>query len=151
VIIRRARLDEAATLTQLVFKSKRHWGYDDEFMEQCRSELVVREDDIAAGMVYVAVDGVDDEALGVYVLTMLSDDEAELDMLFVVPSHIGEGVGAALLSNAFDVLRASGRSVVWVESDPFAATFYERAGALLVGTSTSVSTGRELPIYQFRL
>jgi GNAT superfamily N-acetyltransferase len=151
MIIRAARRDEAATLTQLVFESKRHWGYDDEFMERCRSELVIREDDVVRGVVYVAADDVDDEAFGVYVLKMSSDDEAELDMLFVTPSRIGEGLGAALLSNAFDVVRASGRSLVRVESDPFAAAFYESQGAELVGASTSLSTGRELPVYEFRL
>jgi|ERR1700677_2718000 GNAT superfamily N-acetyltransferase len=151
MIIRTASCDEVATLTELVFESKRHWGYDEEFMQQCRSELVVREDDVAKGMVFVAADEVNNEALGVFVLKMSSDDEAELDMLFVSPLSMGEGVGAVLLSHAFNVARGSGRTVVRVESDPFAAAFYEHHGGDLAGTSTSVSTGRELPVYEFRL
>jgi GNAT superfamily N-acetyltransferase len=150
VIIRAARADEASTLTQLVFDSKRHWGYDDDFMERCRSELVVREEGIAQGNVFVAVDDSDDEALGVYVLKTLSDSIADLDMLFVAPSSIGDGVGAALVAHAIDVARIARRAAIRVESDPFAATFYERQGAVLVGTSTS-STGRELPTYEIRL
>lgn len=33
LVIRRARADEAGTLSELAFRSKAHWGYDDDFME----------------------------------------------------------------------------------------------------------------------
>jgi GNAT superfamily N-acetyltransferase/SAM-dependent methyltransferase len=148
--IRLARLDEVAILTQLAFESKRYWGYDDEFMERCRSELVVRESDVATGLVFVATDGQGGVVTGLYVLKMVNSDEAELDMLFVDPSRIGDGVGALLLAHALETARASGCSVVRVESDPFAAAFYEHQGATLVGVSTSASTGRDLPLYEFR-
>jgi GNAT superfamily N-acetyltransferase len=135
----------------LVFDSKRHWGYDDAFMELCRGELVVRESDVNEGNVFVAADDVSDALMGVYVLTTKSAPEEELEMLFVEPSHIGEGVGAALLTHAKGLARERGRSVLCVEADPFAATFYEREGAVLTGTTTSASTGRELPTFEFRL
>jgi GNAT superfamily N-acetyltransferase len=151
MIIRAARSDEVARLTQLVFDSKRHWGYGDAFMELCRSELVVREVDVDRGNVFVAADEVNDAPIGVYVLRTVSEPEGELDMLFVDPSHIGEGVGAALLAHAMDLARERGQSVLRVESDPFAAAFYQHEGAVLVGTRTSASTGRELPAFEFRL
>jgi GNAT superfamily N-acetyltransferase len=150
VIIRAASDEEAASLTQLVFESKRYWGYDDAFMERCRSELVVHENDIAAGFVYVATDEHDD-ALGVCVVRGVSAGEVELDALFVSPSHMGMGVGAALLTHAMNKARAAGNLTMRLDSDPFAATFYERHGATLIGTATSPSTGRELPRYEFRL
>jgi len=150
VVIRAARLDEAASLTQLVFESKRSWGYDDDFMDRCRSELVVHQGDIAAGSVYVAVDERDDD-VGVYVVKGLGQEEAELDSLFVAPVHMGAGVGASLLAHALNKVRADGYMTMRVDADPFAATFYERYGATLIGTATSKSTGRELPRYEFRL
>jgi GNAT superfamily N-acetyltransferase len=150
VIIRAARSDEVATLTQLVFESKRYWGYDEDFMERCRSELVVHESDITAGNVYVAVDE-GDEARGVYVVKGLSDKEVELESLFVASSHTGAGVGSALLAHVLSRASAVGYTTVRLDSDPFAATFYEREGATLIGTATSSSTGRELPRYEFRL
>jgi GNAT superfamily N-acetyltransferase len=150
VNIRAARGDEAATLTQLVFESKRYWGYDDAFMERCRSELVVHERDIAAGCVHVATDEHDD-ALGVSVLKGVGDGEAELDSLFVTPSHMRTGVGAALLSHALNKARLDGYVTMRLDSDPFATTFYERQGATLIGTATSPSSGRDLPRYEFRL
>jgi GNAT superfamily N-acetyltransferase len=150
VDIRAAQPGEGASLTQLVFESKRFWGYDDAFMERCRSELVVPESDIAAGHVYVAVDE-HDEALGVYVVKEVSEGEAELDSLFVSPSHMRAGVGAALLAHAMNEARRDGYATMRLDSDPFAAIFYEREGATLIGRATSKSTGRELPRYEFRL
>jgi GNAT superfamily N-acetyltransferase len=151
MMIRAARSDEAARLTQLAFDSKRHWGYDEAFMELCRSELVVREGDVHRGNVFVVADESSDAPIGLYVLTTVSELEGELDMLFVDPSHIGGGVGAALLAHAKDLARERGLSVLRVEADPFAAAFYEHEGAVLIGTTRSVSTGRELPTFEFRL
>ncbi len=150
VMIRPARSDEVARLTQLVFESKRFWGYDDAFMERCRPELMVHASDVVAGNVYVATDEHDD-ALGVYVVKARGEEEAELDALFVAPSHVGTGVGAALLAHAMGRARDHGFVRLRLESDPFAASFYERQGATLIGTATSSSTGRKLPRYEFRL
>jgi GNAT superfamily N-acetyltransferase len=137
-------------LTELVFESKRFWGYDDAFMERCRSELEVHESDIAAGCVYVAVDE-HDGALGVYVLKGVNEGEAELDSLFVSSSHMRVGVGAALLAHALNRARDDGYATMRLDSDPFAAIFYERRGATLSGTTISTSTGRVLPRFEFRL
>jgi GNAT superfamily N-acetyltransferase len=150
VTIRAARPDEVATLTQLVFESKRYWGYDDAFMERCRSELAVHESDVEAGNVFVAVDERDD-AVGIYVVKGRGDGEAELESLFVAPSQMRRGVGAALLTHAMSRARAQGYATMCLDSDPFAATFYEQGGATLIGTATSPSTGRDLPRYEFRL
>lgn len=150
MIIRAARPDEVAALTELIFASKRSWGYDDAFMEQCRSDLVLHQSDIAAGHVYVAVDE-GDEVLGVYVLQGLGGGEAELDALFVAPLRMGSGVGASLLAHAMNRARAEDYATLRLDSDPFAATFYERQGATLIGTATAASTGRELPRYEFLL
>ncbi|MCU1362508.1 MAG: hypothetical protein JWM55_336 [Acidimicrobiaceae bacterium] len=149
-MIRSARSNEDRTLTQLVFESKRYWGYDDAFMERCRSELVVHPRDIEAGNVYVAVDE-HDTALGVYVTKELGHGEVELDALFVVPSHVGSGIGTALIAHAMNRARSDGYVTMHLNSDPFAATFYEGRGAALVGRARSASTGRELARYEFRL
>lgn len=137
-------------LSQLAFESKRFWGYDDEFMERCRSELVVREEDIANQMVWVAEGQSSGEALGFYLLKELSEDDAELDMLFVAPEYVRAGVGQALMQDAARVARLLGWSVLRIESDPFAAPFYESQGAALVGTAKSKSTGRDLPLFELR-
>jgi GNAT superfamily N-acetyltransferase len=137
-------------LTELALESKRFWGYDDEFMARCRSELVVSEEDIASQLVFVAEDEVSGETLGFYALKRLSEEDAELDKLFVAPEHIRLGVGRALMHDAVRVARHFGWSALRIESDPFSAAFYESQGATLVGTATSTSTGRDLPLFELR-
>jgi hypothetical protein len=51
VIFRLARRAEAPLLSDLALRSKRHWGYDDDFMNRCRRQLMVDPDQIARGRV----------------------------------------------------------------------------------------------------
>ncbi len=149
--IRLAELDETESLSLLALRSKAHWGYDAAFMAQCRSELVVTEDQVASQLAYVAVDEDSDEIVGFYLLEELAERDAELAMLFVAPQHIGVGIGQALLLHAQSEARRRGWTRLLIESDPFASLFYERQGAVLVGTAKSSSTGRDLPLYELRL
>jgi GNAT superfamily N-acetyltransferase len=151
VRIRSAKLDEIESLSLLAVSSKASWGYDAVFMAQCRSELVVNEDHVVSQLTYVAVDENSNELLGFYLLKELGERDAELDMLFVAPQHIGEGVGRALLLDAQGEARRRGWKMLLIESDPCASSFYERQGAVLVGTAKSPSTGRDLPLYELRL
>jgi len=151
VRIRSAKLDEIESLSLLALRSKASWGYDAGFMARCRSELVVNEDQVANKLTYVAVDETSNEVLGFYLLREPGERDAELDMLFVAPQHIGEGVGRALLLDAQGEARRRGWEVLLIESDPFASSFYERHGAILVGTSKSPATGRDLSLYELRL
>lgn len=148
-IIEEAKVDDAEYLTRLAFASKRHWGYDDAFMERCRIELTVRADHIEDRPTYVARAA--DQILGFYILVSMNASCMELDMLFVEPSSIGDGVGGALMRHAMNVARDRGASTLRIVADPFAAPFYEHFGARLIGTSISPSTGRALPEYEVSL
>jgi GNAT superfamily N-acetyltransferase len=144
-----ARLDETDSLTKLALAAKRYWGYDDDFMERCASELTVRESDIDAHRVFVARDT--ERVLGFYQLIPLNESCVELDMLFVEPRFIGEGVGGALMRSAMNTARHDGATTMRIVADPYAAPFYEHFGAVLVGSSISSSTGRSLPTYELFL
>lgn len=146
VIIDEARAGEADTLTRLALASKRHWGYDDDFMERCHAELTVHERDLEINHVFVARDA--HRALGFYQLLPLDDSSVDLDMLFVDPQSIGEGVGGALMRHATMVACGDGALTLRITADPFAVPFYEHFGAVLVGTSIAPSTGRSLPVYE---
>jgi GNAT superfamily N-acetyltransferase len=147
VNLRPARVGETATLTELALASKRHWGYDDEFMARCAPELAVHDEDVLEGRVVVAA-GDDDAPQGFYVLLDESDGALMLDMIFVAPEEIGHGIGRRLFEHALETVRSAGATSLRIESDPFAAGFYERVGALQVGTRRSWSTGRDLPLYE---
>ena len=149
MMIDEADSGEADVLTRIALASKRYWGYDDAFMERCQSELTVQARDIESNPVFVARDA--GRILGFYVLTSVDVTHRELDMLFVEPSSIGEGVGGALMRHAMDCARDDGASTLQIVADPNAATFYEHFGAKRTGTSISASTGRALPAYEVSL
>jgi GNAT superfamily N-acetyltransferase len=141
--IRRARLPEAAALTELVLGSKAHWGYDAAFMALCVPELTVQPTAIAGGEVWVAEDG--DGLAGV--LEIAPDGaKAEIRLIFVAPERMRAGVGGALWQYAEARARALGADRIELDADPNAVAFYERMGMRVVGESPSGSIpGRMLP------
>jgi len=149
--LRAARAEEAATLTALCMRSKRHWGYDETFMARCAESLAVPDRAIARGDVQVAVDE-DGRTLGTAQLSPPFNDAIELDKLFVDPPAIGHGVGAALLRWAVDETRARGAKRLVILADPNAASFYEKMGARFLRMAPSdAMPGRELPFYEVDL
>jgi GNAT superfamily N-acetyltransferase len=150
--IRPARVEEAAALSDLCFRSKAVWGYDPEFMALMLAALGVAGEDIAAGDVWVAT-GADGQIAGVVALAP-GDAPGALDLnkLFIEPRHIRSGVGRALLAHAIAEARRRGAGRLTILADPNAAAFYERAGAVRIGEAPSHAVpGRLLPLYEVRL
>jgi GNAT superfamily N-acetyltransferase len=148
--IRRARPEEAATLSALALRSKAHWGYDAEFLAACRGDLTLSAEDVASSTVYVC-DGVD-APVGFYRLLLQDDGVAELDALFVEPAAMGQGVGRSLWRHAVATATKLGCSEMLWQSDPQAEGFYLAMGAQRAGESEStVMPGRMLPFIRFRL
>jgi GNAT superfamily N-acetyltransferase len=148
--MRRASAAEREQLSALAFRSKATWGYSQEFMEACRAELAVREASIASGLIFVAED--EGGIAGFYGLEPLSAGSIELSHCFVEPAAIGTGVGRALLAHALEEARKRGSSLLVIQSDPYAASFYARLGARAVGTRESDSIpGRVLPVFELDL
>src|SRR6188768_2139694 len=127
MVVRNAKLEEAASLTALCVRSKAHWGYDAAFMKLSAAALAVNEDDIAAGRVLVAVD---DAGRVIGMACVLPEGEtSDLDALFVDPPVIGSGAGRALFDAAVILARQQGARRMTILADPNAAAFYERMGA----------------------
>jgi GNAT superfamily N-acetyltransferase len=135
--IRPARVEEAAALSDLCFRSKAVWGYDPEFMALMLAALGVAGEDIAAGDVWVAT-GADRQIAGVVALAP-GDAPGALDLnkLFIEPRHIRSGVGRALLAHAIAEARRRGAGRLTILADPNAAGFYERNGAVRIGEAPS--------------
>ncbi|ACU74514.1 GCN5-related N-acetyltransferase [Catenulispora acidiphila DSM 44928] len=146
---RSARPDETDALTELVMRSKAHWGYSEEFMESCRAELTIHPDQIAPSRITVA------EAGGLVVAVASLEGEpphGELGSLFVDPDRIGKGVGRALFRHMADVARGVGIRTLMLDADPHAEPFYEAMGCVRVGVVPSGSIpGRTLNRYAFDL
>jgi len=141
--IRPPTIDELSGLSDLCFRSKAVWGYDEEFMEACRRELSFEPRDL--GLTPIAVAEHDGKPIGVAQLKVV-DGEADLLKLFVEPSALRSGTGKALLAWATDAAKKLGATRLTIEADPDAAAFYRRMGAYDVGQAPSRSVpGRMLP------
>jgi GNAT superfamily N-acetyltransferase len=138
--LRDAQEADCDALSQLAFVSKASWGYDDAFMEACRADLTILPKNLRNARLRIA-----DENNMVGFHGVVGD---ELEWLFVAPDAQRRGVGATLLADACTIAATAGVRELFIEADPFAAAFYEHAGARLVGERpSSAIPGRVLPLY----
>ena len=149
---RPARPDEADALTALCLRSKAHWGYDADFMQQAAPHLAIPTALIADRRVFVTETPSARPAAVMAVAPPDEDGCAELVLLFVDPPRIGKGHGSALLAHAIHVAKGDGAAALRVLSDPNAAPFYRAKGAVQIGTAPSDAIpGRSLPRLEWRL
>jgi len=150
--IRLARIEEASALLELCVRSKAAWGYDEDFMGLVRLAFEGMQEQVATGNVWVATRS-DGEVAGMVALGPSEQpDTLDLDKLFVEPQWIRTGVGRALMAHAIDEARRRGAKRLTILADPYAAGFYERNGARLLGEAPSDAIpGRSLPLYEIRL
>lgn len=152
VTIRRAHPSEADALSNLIQRSKAHWGYDPALLEAWRPDLMLNPATIADRHVYCAEDALTGALAGVSHLYQLNDEEVSLEHLFVEPDAIGKGVGAALWRHAVSWAVSRGAHAIIVVADPNARPFYERMGAVVVGWEESaIVPGRRLPLMRCAL
>ncbi|QIF01658.1 GNAT family N-acetyltransferase [Roseimicrobium sp. ORNL1] len=142
-----ARPSEAETLTAIAFAAKRHWSYPERWIAHWQESLTATPASIIANETFVARIG--ERSVG-FASLKLDEDTLFLHDLWVLPGDMGHGVGRALFRHAQQRARARGFSAFELESDPNAASFYERMGAQRVGTQSTLLEGepRELPVYR---
>lgn len=142
--IRKASTEDANTLTKIAHEAKRHWGYPEHWIKHWQDDLTITPEFVATNQVYVAER--EGELLGFYAL-IVRDHKAELDHMWVVPEHMGTGVGKELFIHAMQNAAMQNISEVEILSDPNAEGFYEKMGAHQVGETVSEIDGkpRSLP------
>jgi GNAT superfamily N-acetyltransferase len=143
LILRAPRADELDALTDLCLRSKAVWGYDRAFMDACRDELTLTQEDLRETDLQIAER--DGAIVGVAQISV-DGATAHLEKLFVEPGQLRSGAGRTL----FDWVKATaatlGAKRLVIEADPDAAPFYRRMGALDDGVAPSGSIpGRVLP------
>ena len=145
--IKDARTNDAEFLTELSMRSKAYWGYSPDFIEACRAELTLSENEIRKHVVRVAY--IAEKPAGYYYLRKLSEEKFELEALFVEPSLVGSGIGTALFKDATSKAAVSGGKLILIQGDPNARQFYLNRGARLIGESPSGSIkNRMLPLFR---
>jgi GNAT superfamily N-acetyltransferase len=76
----------------------------------------------------------------------------DLTHLFVAPEAIGQGIGHALFDAAVRLAAAAGARRLSILSDPNAAGFYDKMGAMRHGEAPSDAVPRRmLPLFEFEI
>ena len=147
--IRPASTSELQALSELCLRSKAYWGYDADFMAACRDELTLTPDELESTSLAVA----EQEGTPVGLVQVnVENGVCDLLKLFVEPSEIGNGYGAALFEWAVVEARRLGATRMTIEADPDAEPFYRGRGAQVVGAAPSGSvSGRQLPLLELAL
>jgi predicted N-acetyltransferase YhbS len=147
--IRPARPEEAPAISALALRSKGHWGYGAEAMAVFRTELTISPAELRAARAHVVED--EGALAGFYTLRARGEGVIELEHLFVDPTRLRRGLGAALFRHAREGARLGGFRRMIILSDPHAAGFYQAMGAHLQERVPSSIPGREIPVFALDL
>tara|TARA_R110002096_G_scaffold83137_1_gene193059 strand:- start:33 stop:485 length:453 start_codon:yes stop_codon:yes gene_type:complete len=145
MLIQKALLEDAATLTAIAFASKRHWDYPETWIQSWANALTISEKDLRNQLIYKAV--YTEKTIGFYALK-IEKHEAELTALWVLPEAMECGIGRTLFEHAESTARSNGATHLILMSDPHAGGFYRQMGATVYGQHSAKmdDTPRFLPL-----
>lgn len=150
--IRRATNEDVRELSELAYASKAYWGYDEAFMEACREDLTITEEQLASAHFFVVEEAGQTQGFIGLEQDAFQQDKGLVTDLFIHPNAIGQGYGQALWHHMIAAAQKLGIQTLLVHSDPNAEPFYMRMGARRIGEiASTVFSGRQLPLLEFRL
>jgi GNAT superfamily N-acetyltransferase len=143
LIIRGARAEERAALTELQRRASLMWEEDRAALLAEPEAIDVPQSMIDEGRVFVAER--DGRVLGFGVVLQRSDHEAELDGLYVDPDAWGEAIGRQLMHHAEALARSGGARLLNLVANARSVGFYEACGFQTVGpVQTAFNPGWEM-------
>ncbi|MEX1295828.1 MAG: GNAT family N-acetyltransferase [Candidatus Limnocylindrales bacterium] len=143
--------EELEAITALAIRSKRHWGYSDEFMEALGPELTFRQADLDDEHTRVEVIEAAGRLIGAIRMRRRTE-LAYLEDLWIDPTAIGHGYGRLGFERAVEIGREWGKGVLELEADPYAEAFYRHLGCVRVGMSPVATVpGRSVPVMRYAL
>ena len=147
-LLRRATPRDVPELSRIAHAAKRHWGYPEDLLEIWAPDLTVTTEDLEADLVCCAER--DDGIAGFY---SVSGDgpTREVEHMWVLPEHIGSGLGRILFEHMCETLTALRVERLLIASDPNAVGFYERMGAKRIGDVPATPAGRTLPLMELKI
>lgn len=133
VRIRSAHPEEAETLSELAWLSQSYWDYSPEQMGDFSASLTVTQEFLEQNPTYLIENEDFGEVIGFYSLEQSADEQWWLRRLWVVPSHIGTGMGQLLFLHACELAETMGAEKLCILSNSNAEAFYLRMGAERIG------------------
>jgi len=146
----RARPADSPILSAIAWAAKASWGYPAEWLEQWRTDLNIRPEFIAENETFLG--DLNGQIVGFHAL--VEQTEAwRLEHLWIQPEQMGKGFGRRLFAHAAAYAAERGALSLTIEADPNAEAFYQRMGAIRVGTRETRIDGRVrvLPLLKFVL
>lgn len=143
MVICRANPEDHRTLTKITYLSKGHWGYSEAQMEFWSNDLTITPEYIECFEVFKFV--VENEIVAYYSYCHKNDKKVELDNLFLLPKHIGKGMGRILLLDFLERIKNEDANEVIVYSDPHSEGFYRHFGFEVIEQIETTIEGRVLP------
>jgi GNAT superfamily N-acetyltransferase len=145
-----AKPEHADALTKITLAAKRHWNYPEHWMQIWLPMLVILPDYISTHETWMAQ--VNSRPVAYYSLKQTAN-ELWLDNLWVLPEHMGRGIGKQLFQHAIERGCSYGASVLKIEADPNAESFYKRMGAKKIDEHHGEVAGqpRILPVLEIAL
>lgn len=146
--IRRARPEEADTLTEIALEAKRHWKYPESWIQKWQIDLTITPEFIRTHEVFAA--SINGEIAGCCAL-VLTDSLAEIEHMWIRPEQMSIGVGRALFEVAKERAVERGANVLELSADPYAEGFYARMGAKRIGDIPADMDGQSRVLPRMRI
>jgi len=139
MIIRHATLADVPALDGIARGAKAHWGYGAEQLALWDAALRTPPASLATHPTLLA-----ETDAGIVAFAQLEPhtDPWELAALWVLPAHMGRGVGRTLLLRVAHLAAEAGQAQLHIDADPHAAGFYRSLGAVAVGTVAAPIEGQ---------
>lgn len=138
-----ATIQDHDSLTQLTVRSKAHWGYSAELMNEWLSLLTVSKEYIEQNEVFKLVNDI--EIIGYYSYSIENSNLLHLDNLFVDPPFIGKGYGKRLMLDFLERITPLSPIKVQLDSDPNSEPFYSSFGFEIINRTESSIKNRFIP------
>jgi len=145
--VRRALPEDAAALSHIASSAKAYWGYPEHWMETWKPQLTFPPDYFSENESWIAE--LENIPIAFYTLQE-KNGIAWIENLWVLPEHIGKGIGRQLFLHALSRSREMGYLIIQLEADPNALGFYQKMGMYKIGEKKYMVEDKErlLPVME---
>lgn len=147
--IQKAKIEDHIRLTEITKKSKSHWGYSEEQIQNWSNSLTITVEYIEQNPVFNLVE--ENQIIGYYSYIRLENNQVELDNLFLLPEYIGKGFGSFLMNDFLERMRNEKCKRIILDSEPNAEQFYQKIGFQKIGEFETSIKNRFMPIMEMSL
>lgn len=144
-----AIVDDSEELTDLAFRSKRHWGYSNEAMELWNENLTITKDFINTHTVIKAVLG-EDEIAGFFSLEEIKPTTRIVHFWIDTP-YLRKGYGTYLFNYMLRYLKERHVEKATLVIDPNSFKFFEKKGGIIVNKIEHKVKNKFLSIIEFSI